>query len=254
MKIRILFTTAVLMTALLTPGPTQAQSDFIKDSVVFDRAYIAVLAVTNKEDTALSPKAMVFLKQDWPVFKAKYQGHKPDDPQWAKDFAHLDELIAEADRLVTEGRNLLEAHEVLEGVRYTFLDLRRRNNIEYFIDHLTEFHHHMEEIALTAKGKTPQTLSAADLEKINKLYLPLKKSMTAIAQALFDPALFGFNEPKTAKLKNLIDLEAKTVQALEQALAGKDLGAVIKTGQAIKPHFVEMFLLFGDFERLRAAK
>ena len=109
--------------------------NLISDFVKLDRAYIPTLFLTNLEKFNPSKKAIAKLKEEWDVFKGKYYEYNNEDPQWSKDFDKVDQSIREADKIISSGGDLIEAHEALETIRYTFLKTRRRNNIDYYIEH-----------------------------------------------------------------------------------------------------------------------
>lgn len=226
--------------------PASAQSDVVADSAVFDRAYVAALALTSQNEADKSKKAMAKLNQAWRTYAGSYRTHKPADAAWKNGFAEVDTAIAKADALVAQGDSLAAAHEALEPVRVILMQLRRKNGIDYFLDHQTAFHQPMEDTVLTAKGKTSDSLTQYDIDKMRRLLPTLEARWSAMQNAEFEPAKFGFDEGRRAKLKQYSELETLAIAALKRALAESDKAAIIQRAQAIKPPFAQMFMLFGD--------
>ena len=89
------------------------------------------------------------LKKYWKEFEGKYYHYYFNDRNWEDSFCRIDNLINKASVIVDSMRNLKHAHQTLEGVRQIFTKLRKRDNINYFIDLLTRFHEPMEKIVLS---------------------------------------------------------------------------------------------------------
>ena len=234
------------------PKP-KISKELLGDMVAFDRAYIPALALTSKEDADGSATAMVILKETWSQFKAKSWDGPEGDDLWTADMESIEDSIIRADEIVTSGGNLIDAHEELEEIRKVTLDLRKRNNTDYFIDYLTEFHDPMEAIVLLAKGKTRNNLSEQDIEFIATTAEGVSTLWDTIMHLDLDTGLYGFSKKKTARLRSLMSAEKDKLEALQTALGFPDNQAgIIMAAIEIKPSFVEILFLFGDFERVEA--
>lgn len=231
-------------------APVALPTYLAADMVTLDRAYIAALALTSQEKLEPSQKAMAVLVPTWQAFQAKYVAANPADPQWRLDFDAVNGMIERADGIVRTGAPLVAAHEELEGVRITLMDLRERNGLEYYVDHLTRFHEPMEAIVLAGKDATPDSISPAEIAAI-RAHLDEARAIWAVATAApFDAALFGFTPEKQATMARQIAAESEALTRLDAALAGDDPSAVIQRAVALKPSFSVLFMLFGDFETL----
>ena len=249
MKNRILF--SVLIIALVSVSGCSKNDQLLRDFAKFDRTYIAVLFLTNVEKPNPSKKAIEKLKTEWNIFKEKYYVYNKEDFQWSKDFDNVEQSIMQADKIISSGRKLVKAHEILENVRYTFIKTRRRNNIDYYIDYLTDFHEPMEHIVLRVKGKTPKTLKANDIKFIEKNLPEALKLWDALLDANFNQDLFLFNDEKVTKMHGIIQAETKTLEELKSAINNKSNKAnLIKKTVGIKKNFALLFKQFGDFKGL----
>lgn len=258
MRFHVIVPALVALLLLVSgPGPlqgrpahaAQALPTYLRaDMATLDRAFVAALALTSQEKPEPSRKSMAVLVPTWKAFQAKYISVNPADGQWRADFDTVDGMIERADELVRAGGALVAAHDELEGVRITMMALRERNGIAYYLDHLTRFHEPMEAIVLAGKEKTPETLTAADVEAIRS-HLPLAhECWNAALAADFDAALFGFPAEKQAAMKRLIAAESESLAQLQAAIDGGDPALTIQRAVGIKPSFAALFMLFGDFE------
>lgn len=246
----LLATTAAPLLSRPTAAAPALPTYLTADMVTLDRAYIAALALTSQEKPEPSRKAMAILVPTWQAFQVKYIGANPADAQWRLDFDAVNGMIARADEIVTTGADLVAAHDELEGVRITLMELRERNGIAYYVDALTRYHEPMEAIVLAGKGKTPETLTAADLETIQAHLGEAEALWRQIQAAPFDAALFGFAPERQAALQQQVAAESEALARLRAALEAGDTAAIIQRAVAIKPAFATLFMLFGDFEGL----
>jgi hypothetical protein len=232
-----------MVICLMLLGFTKA--NLLKDFASFDRAYIPALFMTNQGEKESSKKTMLSLKENWKILKDKYYKGNLKDSKWKEDFDNVDQMILKADNIVINEGNLSEAHNSLEGIRTVFMELRKRNNMDYYIDYLTEFHEPMEAIILTAKGKNPENLTDADIEKIQKSLDEALSIWIRFEKAKFNKSIFGFNDKKVKTMRNYIKLEYESLNRLRQFIDTKDKKAIIQSAIDIKPNFVNLFTLFG---------
>lgn len=232
---------------LLQVSQVNAADDLTKDMVHLDQVYIPALAFTSEEKIAPSREAMKSLKQVWTSFKARYQENTHGDTQWKSDFDKVDSFIRAADKIVTNGKNIKDAHEELEQVRIVFMHLRERNHIEYFIDYLTRFHEPMEEIVLAAKNKNETTLSEKDIDLIRHVLPMAKELWRSTSDAKFDALTYEFNNTQAANLHSLVEKETRSLNRLEKALVNGNKKEIAEAAVSIKPNFAKIFKSFGKF-------
>jgi hypothetical protein len=242
------FSALVSIVALgLLPAAASA-AGLKEDMIALDRAYIPALAITNRNPQPDDAKrAMEPLNRQWAGFKQKHLA--AGDRQWQADMEKIDGLIVAANRIVDSGKDFARAHEELEGVRLTFLEMRQRTRMPYYLDDLTRFHDPMEEIYLAAKGKTADTLTDADIAKIKSTFPGTEKLWATVRSAKVDPA-FRLTPEKRDEVDRLLANESRALDALKQALASGDRAAIAKSAQGIRGPFAALYVAFGDFAAL----
>ena len=224
--------------------------NILKDFASFDRAFIPPLALTNQDKLKPSQKAIRLLNKNWESFKTKYYNSNPQDPEWKEDFDRIGKQIAEATSIVESGENLMHAHEALEEIRSITLDLRRRNNIEYYIDYLTEFHFLMESIVHTASDNEPADMGEEVISELSDLTDEASAMWSKIEAQPFDKALFGFDDEKIAKMMGLMKAESEALDNLKKAINSKDKTAIIEMAKNVKPNYAKIYMMFGDFDSI----
>jgi hypothetical protein len=239
------------LSLLVVPCMGYGQDAVIKDTAVFDKAYIPPLFLTSQGKVEESKLAMKFLKEDWAAFKEKYYSTQPNDVQWKKDLDKAEDLIMAADKNVASGKDLRSAHADLEQAGGILKDARQRNKIEYFPDYLVEFHDIMEEIFEPAANWKPETMSEKDIQNIQKVLSNGLEAWAVTKKAKFTPEFHGFSPEKVQKMRNLQKAEEDALLALQGVLKKGDKVEIIKHALSLKPKYAPIYLLFGDFERLK---
>lgn len=247
---KTIFWTGAAFVILSFATAVLANETRMMDFVSFDRAFIPPLALTNQEKVNPSRKSMGILKENWAAFKGTHYEANPKDAKWKGDLDKVEASILGAGRIIETGQNLMEAHELLEQVRYAFMALRKRNNIDYYLDHLSEFHEHMEAIIHSTTERDAGSLTPKDREYMGKECAQASQIWERIQAIGFDAALFGFNDQKLAEMKDLVKKEAEALQRLKSALGGNDNAAIIKSAKEIRPNYANLYKLFGDFDRV----
>ena len=224
-----------------------ADDSLVLDMIKFDQHYIPALAFTSDEKLAQSRNAMHALLPVWQSFQQRIASSHANDKLWQTDFNAVNNYISKATKIVTSGQNLKDAHEALEQIRIVLMELRHRNNVDYYIDYLTRFHEPMENIELAGKGKTVATFQAQHLDTIRHTLPQAKQLWMAMKRKPFEAKLYGFNQERAKLLRSLINQEMLALDKLEKTLASNDKQAIIYAAVAIKPNFARIFKMFGRF-------
>jgi hypothetical protein len=236
---------SLLLFALL---PFAASAAGLKeDMIALDRAYIPALSITNRTPQSADTKlAMNLMNAQWAIFKQKYAATQGVDKQWQPDMAKIDGYVVAANRIVDSGKDFVKAHEELEGVRLTFLEMRQRAKMPYYLDDLTRFHDPMEEMYLVAKGKSGEQLSDTDIAKIRSEFPQAERLWAVVQKATVDSA-FQLTEGQKGAQAKLMAAETSLLDALKQALSANDRDGIAKNAQALRQPFSQLYVSFGDF-------
>lgn len=214
--------------------------------MALDRAFVPAYGVLNR--TPAEPdnakRAMDALNAQWAGFKQKYAAAQGGDAQWPSDMERIDRMMVTASRIVDSGADFPRARDELKGMRQAFLGMRQRQNMPYLLDDVVRFHDPMEAIHLTARGKTGEQLSDADVARITALFSDAEQRWAKVQSAAGDPAFAPTPERREA-LNKLIANESRALAALKQALAAGDREAIAQTAQGLRGPFTGLHSSFG---------
>lgn len=234
-----MFKPALIVTLLLASAFAHA-GDPVTDAM--QKAYgpyRVALFKTNSNSQADSLQAITQAQQSWGQIVTQF-GARPAAPydrdaDFARSLSEVNKVYSKAAEQI--GRNeLSEAHETLEHARDIMADMRRRNDVIVYSDHMNAYHAQME-IVLN-EGQ-------ATLAKANGIH-----ELTAQAGALEflatrlkteAPADYANNEEFNALFKAV----EKSVAELKAALFADDANKVKEALGKVKVPYSKMFIKFG---------
>ncbi|MDT8419942.1 MAG: hypothetical protein RQ754_05890 [Desulfuromonadales bacterium] len=251
MKKIVGFMLAALMVVGLMGGVAMAQDEeLMQDFVNLEKVYIPPLFFTNQGPDYIAPAQMTMNKliKEWNAFYTKYYDYKPDYANWQSYFDAIDTAIKDA---ATKIDGTPAAHEVLEAVRATMLDLRPKNGFPKFItDKMTIYHDPMEHIVLTLKNATAPTP-----ELMAELALTLEETQKAwsdVEKCPVDAGLWGFSVQQMNMYYNMLQAERDALDAFAAAFAAGNFPLMKQTGTlALKGPFVQAYKFFGAFPTMQ---
>ncbi len=245
MKSILTFALRCLLLLMLFPL-TSSAADLREDMVALDRTFVPAYGVLNRTpaEPENAKRAMEALNTQWASFRQKYTAAQGGDTQWPSDMAKIDRMMVAASRIVDTGADFPKARDELKGMRQTFLDMRQRLNMPYLLDDVIRFHDPMEAIHLTARGKTGEQLSDADVARISTLFREAEQRWAKVQSATVD-SVFAPTAERREILSKLMANESRAVDVLKQALAAGDREAIAKSAQGLRGPFTALHSSFG---------
>jgi cystathionine beta-lyase/cystathionine gamma-synthase len=201
--------------------------------------YRSALFMTNTKSKTESKQAISKAQEAWSSIASQY-GSKPPvpydrDPGFSAALTEVGKIYIQAAREIDQDQ-LTQAHETLEKVRDVLAELRQRNQVIVFSDHMNAYHTAVEEVLLKGKqvltekqGMLKITIQAGVLE-----YLSRRLVMEA-------PAQYKTNEEFLRLTKSI----EKSIDELKNALFAQDSKAVIEAMGHLKSPYAKLFLKFG---------
>lgn len=234
--------TAVALSCVLTvamPRPGLAADPATDAMQAAYAPYRVALFRTNSGAQRESALALATASQAWQAVVDRFAAQPPApydrDAQFAATLARVGAVYARASVQIDE-QHLGEAHETLEQARELVAQLRRRNGVQVYSDHMNAYHAEMEQ--LLAAG--PQELAApkgwmwlmARVGTLDYLARRLRSEAPAdlLAQPDFPPLLQA--------------LEASVADLRAAALEG-NLAATRQAMGQLKAPYSKLFLKFG---------
>lgn len=230
---------ATLVASALHTAPALA-GDAVTDAIQAAYApYRAALFRTNSKAQAESALAMDAARKAWQGIVDRFgreRGAPYDrDPAFATTLAKVGEVYERAARQVAAGQ-LAEAHETLEEVRDLLAELRRRNGVIVYSDHMNAYHAEMEHLLEGGakllgepRGMLELMARAGVLD-----YLAARLRSEAPAALAADP-----------EFAPAVQAVEASVKALKQALLAQDAAAAREALGKLKAPYSRLFLRFG---------
>jgi hypothetical protein len=227
------------LTMALASLPVRA-ADALTDAVQAAYApYRLALFGTNSKAQAQSEQAMAAARQAWQAVVQRFASQPPApyerDPQVAKTLNDVAAVFERAAAQVHE-QELAEAHETLEQVRGLLAQLRQRNGVVVYSDHMNAYHAEMEHVLKQAPAllESPQGAPLL-MERVGALGVLAQRLRSEAPAALA-------HDPEFEPL--LRALEA-SIAALRRAALAQDMAAAREAVGRLKPAYSRLFLKAG---------
>ena len=230
----------VLMLSLLFAAGLASAADPVTDAMQKTYApYRVALFKTNSNAQDDARKAVTQAQQGWSSLVAQYGSTPPvpydRDTQFSSSLARVSEIYAKAAAEIDKNE-LVEAHETLEHAREVMADMRHRNQIIVYSDHMNAYHSQMEKVLIdgdkTLAGPNGMSQFTAQVGALE--YLAGKLKSEAPADYLSNPdfsTMYGALEQAVADLK--------------AALFTQDQAQVKSAMGKLKVPYSKMFIKFG---------
>lgn len=202
--------------------------------------YRAALFQTNKNEQESSLKAVSLFLQLWDVIIQQYADAPPEifaaDPEWKTTLENIATIAAKG-KVGIEAGALAEAHETLELIRDELTDLRQRNHVIVFSDHINTYHEVMEH--LLEAGYTADNINDTALNAIREQLGVLEFLSTRIHENA--PQEYRQNETYQQLEQGLF----ASIQALRDAVDKKSPEEIATAIQNLKVPYAKLFVNFG---------
>ena len=186
-------------------------STLLEDMAFLDKQYMRALLVSknlNGKNTEIAlDEFLVF----WREFKKKYYDINKEDRQWKTDFDAMQDILVRSKFYVKSGEDISASYLILHDGKYVLSDMRKRNNIEWFIDNLNSIYktaYRINELSSFYAYAGVSGLTAEESTRIDTVFSLLSNASEKALVNLEKSNIALFNIPD-AKLNSVIqNLEA----------------------------------------------
>ena len=201
--------------------------------------YRMALFKTNGKSQPEALQALTQAQQAWDKLSTQFGG-KPAapydrDPAFAASVAEVAKVYTKALAEVNANQ-LTDAHNTLEHAREVMADMRQRNNVVVFSDHMNAYHAQMELIMVDGQTTLAQPKGLLTMTAQTGTLSYLAKRLTTQA-----PASLTQNPEFTA----LVGAVNQSVSALESAVMNQDMPATKEAMGKLKGPYSKLFAKFG---------
>ena len=207
-----------------------------------EKAYVpyrTALFQTNSKAQAESAQAITLAQRLWQDIRS-YQLSKPPHP-----YQQDNQLMATAERIAkvydkaaqeAAAGKLPEAHETLEEARDLMADIRQRNGVVVFSDHMNAYHSEMEHVLNDGPKWLGESNGMFELTSRSGVLEYLSQRLETQA-----PASLRSN----TEFKQLLQAVHKSVEGLRAAVRSSDKAAIQKAISGLKGPYSKLFKQFG---------
>ncbi len=225
-----------LASALASPAwPADAFTDAMTSAYA---PYRAALFATNGKSKAEAELALTKAREAWTTLTRRFASPPAPydrDPHLAGTLAKVDSVYLQAAAEVRDEK-LAQAHETLEAVRELLAELRRRNDVIVFSDHMNAYHARIE-LVLQDGRQLPATASEwmTWMGRVGALdYLAARLRADAPAKLLAD-----------ADFETQLQAVEASVTNLRAAALARDGAALRDAIAGLKRPYSRLFLKYG---------
>lgn len=230
----------ICLTALLSFGAIAHAADPVTDLMQAANApYRMALYKTNGKSQDEAQQALLQAQQTWNKLATQF-GTTPAapydrDPAFSASVTEVSHVYDQALKEVSVGQ-LSTAHTTLERVREVMADMRHRNNVVVFSDHMNAYHSQMEVIMIHGADTLAQPkgllLLTAQTGALSYLAKQLDEQVSAALK-------------KNEEFNTLLKAVNQSVGKLEEALLNQDAAAVKEAASKLKGPYSKLFAKFG---------
>lgn len=215
-------------------------ADPVTDAMIQAYApYRAVLFRTNSKSQPESVQAMAQTQQAWKLVVDRFAAKAPipydSDPDFSTSLNAVTRVYEQASNEIGQGR-LAQAHETLEQARDIMAEMRRRNGVIVYSDHMNAYHTEMEHLLQQTDALTGSAQGMLNLIKRVGVLGYLAERLRSEAPK----ALQGDTDFRAA-LRGLED----SVDMLRRAAMSQNVTAAREALGRLKGPYSKMFLAFG---------
>ena len=230
----------MIASALSLVLSTAYAADTFTDAM--QQAYVPYRVALFKTGNGTQEEALNSVQQAqqiWKKISEQYASKAPvpydRDAAFANTLQTVTQNYSEA-ILQVQDKQLTKAHQTLEKVRGTLAELRHRNQVIIYSDHMNAYHAVMEQLIEHSK----KTLAESD--GIQKLTLKAG-ALIYLNEKLGSEAPTEFR--KNPEFIKLLDAQNASIAALQKALFKKDAPAIQDAISKLKMPYSKLFVKFG---------
>ncbi len=236
--------TLILLLQVWIVNPDNTQTTIQEDLIKLDQAFIPVWYYAYQADLEAATKANVVLQSEWRKFIVKYKLTAPLHAEWQEHVDRINAWLEQVD-CDLEDKDIDFAYIHLDHAKYEMINLRKKYDLNYFIDDLYSLHESVAFVKEVIMDDMLCLLEWTQLEDlINQTILQWQEMAPVnynIEDAEFDFSKISFVELRSKELNVQLSQLDKAIEKADQCY----LQEVV---QPIEPTVMELISCFGRFD------
>ncbi len=231
------------------------KKELLKNMAAIDKALIPALYLTSINKQFSSLEALSKLKPQINHFIQKYENKNPSDQYWNRDIDNIKAHIKYADEHV-KSNHLKQANiQDLDPLSESLIKMRNRNSLGlYYPDALKSLHSMAQSMASSLNGNIPEDAFQTVLQSTQNMLKLIKQNFEQIKAAKLDNTLYQIPQKKRQYLQQVFEQAEKAFVEIDSSITSGDKARIQHAYRELPKHFVEAYLVFGDFESLQGKK
>ncbi len=236
--------TLLLMSSLLLLSSCKPHPDLKKDMVQLDKALVNVWLAIEFDDMPRAREEFIPLMYTWYYFNKKYQPILAEDDDWQESLRMVNDWLYDM-TMSLEWNDRYTAMIQIDHVLYDLMELRRRHNMEYYLDQVWGFQMAHLILKEATKDEVLQLINWKDytflVRYFNKEWRILKRQPIDRTVQTWDKeqlALFNAKEKQLDKLINDFNYQ----------VTHKEIRRIKSSFGKIEPELLGLIMMFGDYE------
>ena len=192
----------IILLLLISCG--KKENTLLEDMALLDKSYIRTLIYTANINNPNRKESIERFIIDWNAFKKKYYNANGEDPQWKTDFDSLQDILIRSHYYIASGEDESAGYSILHDIKYVLSDMRKRNNINWFVDNINAVYKTANRMNELSKIYGLNTTVLTEVEE-NRLLVVYQLLDSSVKNALSE-----FDKSNI----QLLDLSAQQIEAL----------------------------------------
>ena len=192
----------IVLVLLISCG--KKENTLLEDMALLDKSYIRTLIYTANINNPNRKESIERFIIDWNAFKKKYYNANGEDPQWKTDFDSLQDILIRSHYYIASGEDESAGYSILHDIKYVLSDMRKRNNINWFVDNINAIYKTANRMNELSKIYGLNTTVLTEVEE-NRLLVVYQLLDSSVKNALSE-----FDKSNI----QLLDLSAQQIEAL----------------------------------------
>ncbi len=223
-----------------------------KDMAAIDKALIPALYLTSIDKQFSSLEAMSQLTPQINHFIQKYEHKNPTDKQWDRDLGNIKSKLKYANQHVRANQLKQANIQDLDPMSTIFVQMRSRNGLDDYIpDQIHHLHSTSLSLASSISPQIPEDAQEVVINSTKTMYASVKKKFQQLKSEKMDNTLYSVPPKKRKYLMEVYGEVDKVLAQIDTALTSMDTHKINEAYGQLPKHFIEAYLVFGDFEVLQ---
>lgn len=210
----------------------------------FDKAFIPVLYYTQQGDLMHAKQSLSVLNEKWDALYIQFDRQAPKADHWRTSFKKVSSWLDEAAQALNDG-DVRRAFVQLDHARYEMVDLRAKENIDYYLDKIWDLETAIDNVVEVSND------TMLDLLTYNE-FLPMTQQIQASWQEVlidtWEPAYFDFSELEIREEADRKFTLGLRVLDFKQDVQTADRCKIETAVKKLELAYLNYLYLFGDFD------